>query len=635
MKHGFLKVACALPKIKIADASYNADEIINIAKEAHSQGVKVLVFPELCISAYTCGDLIFSPVLLDASLNALKAYVTKTKSFDMLSVVGLPILHKNKIYNCAAVVKGGELLGLIPKSELLSYGEFCEGRYFAPYPQENSVYTFEGKELPFGKDILFSCTTMPTLKLGIEIGDAATGNDLGATVIANLSASPEVVTKDAFRKTLVSYQSAKTASAYLYANCGEGESTTDLVFSGHSLIAENGTILAEREPFDFGSKLLITDIDLERISCERRRKNTVSNNSNKNIITVNFDFSIENTKISRFISPYPFVPIDEKELSARIKTIRDIQAYGLKQRIEASGAKKCIIGISGGLDSSLALLSTVYAFDIMGKDRKNIIAVTMPCFGTTKRTRSNSEILSTELGVDFREIDISDAVKVHLENIGHDLSCHNVVYENAQARERTQVLMDVANAEGALVIGTGDLSELCLGWATYNGDHMSMYALNSDIPKTLIRLIVAFYADECKSLGEIKLYDVLCDILATPVSPELLPADNGSIVQKTEDLVGPYEIHDFYLFYTLKFNFAPDKLFRIAQIAFEGKYDNATLLKWLRVFVRRFFSQQFKRSCLPDGPKVGSVGVSPRGDLRMPSDATCAEWLKLIDEIKI
>ena len=643
MKHGFLKVASALPKIKIADASYNLNEIINIANDAHAKGVKVLIFPELCISAYTCGDLIFSPVLLDASLNALKSYVAKTKRFDMLSVVGLPILHKDKIYNCAAVVKGGELLGIIPKTNLPTYNEFCEGRYFAPCPQENSVYTFEGKEVPFGKDILFSCATMPSLKIGVEVCEdiwvtTSPSNMLssaGATLIANLSASPEAVTKDSFRKTLVSYQSAKTVSAYVYANCGEGESTTDMVFSGHSIIAENGTILAEREPFDFSSKLLIADIDLEKISCERRKKNIISSDSNKNIITVNFDFSIENTKISQFIDPHPFIPADKEELSRRIKTIRSIQAYGLKQRLEASGSQKSIIGISGGLDSSLALLSTAYAFDIMGKDRKNIIAVTMPCFGTTKRTKSNAEILSRGLGVDFREIDISDAVKVHLENIGHDLSCHNVVYENAQARERTQVLMDIANAEGALVIGTGDLSELCLGWATYNGDHMSMYSLNADIPKTLIRHIVAFYADEYGENGNIAVKEALYDILDTPVSPELLPSDNGNIAQKTEDLVGPYEIHDFYLFYMLRFNFAPDKLFRIAKIALGDKYDDETLLKWLRVFVRRFFTQQFKRSCLPDGPKVGSVGISPRGDLRMPSDASCNEWLKLIDEIKI
>ena len=644
MKHGFLKVACATPKIKVADASYNVNEIINIAKEANDVSIKVLVFPELCISSYTCGDLIYSSVLLKASLDALKSYIIETEDYDMLSVLGLPIMHNNKIYNCAAVVKSGKLLGIVPKTNLPSYGEFCEGRYFSPCPDENDYYIFEGETIPFGRNILFSCATMPTLKLGVEICEdiwvtASPSNTLssaGATLIANLSASPEVVTKEEFRKSLVSYQSAKTVSAYMYANCGEGESTTDVVFSGHSLIVENGTVLAERLPFDYSApKFISADVDLEKISSERRRKNTVSNDSNKNIITVNFDFSIEKTKISQFIDPHPFVPSDKDELSKRAQTIRKIQAYGLKQRMEASGTEKCVIGISGGLDSCLALLSTVYTFDIMGKDRKNIISVTMPCFGTTKRTRSNAQILSEELGTDFRVVDISEAVKVHFADIGHNSDDHNVVYENAQARERTQVLMDIANAENALVIGTGDLSELALGWATYNGDHMSMYGLNSDIPKTLIRHIVAFYADEYGKMGNDKVKDVLYDILDTPVSPELLPSIDGKIAQKTEDLVGPYEIHDFYLFYMLRFNFAPDKLFRLAKVALGDKYDDETLLKWLRVFVRRFFNQQFKRSCLPDGPKVGSVGISPRGDLKMPSDASYAQWLKIVDEIEI
>ena len=644
MKHGFLKVACATPKIKVADCAYNADELISIAKEASASRVKVLIFPELCISAYTCGDLVYSNVLLNSALDALKRYINATAEYDMLSVVGLPIMHNNKLYNCAAAVKSGKLLGIVPKTNLPSYAEFSEGRYFVPCPDENDFYVFEGESVPFGKNVIFSCRTMPSLKFGIEICEdiwvttppSNTLSSAGATLIANLSASPEIVTKDAFRKNLVSFQSSKTVAGYIYANCGEGESTTDVVFSGHSLIAENGTVVAERRPFDYrGPKFISAVIDLEKLLTERRKKTTVSNNSNKNIITVNFDFSIEKTEFSKIIDPHPFVPADKDELSRRAHTIRAIQAYGLKQRMEASGAEKCVIGISGGLDSCLALLSTAYTFDIMNKDRKNIIAVTMPCFGTTKRTRSNAQILSEELGTDFREVDITKAVKVHFADIGHNADDHNVVYENAQARERTQVLMDIANAENALVIGTGDLSELALGWATYNGDHMSMYGINSDIPKTLIRHIVAFYAEEYGKLGNDTVKDVLYDILDTPVSPELLPSVDGKIAQKTEDLVGPYEIHDFYLYYMLRFNFAPDKLFRMAQSALGDKYDSNTLLKWLRVFIRRFFNQQFKRSCLPDGPKVGSVGISPRGDLKMPSDASSREWMKILDEIEI
>ena len=640
MKHGFLKVACATPKIKVADCSYNANEMIDIAKAASDKRVKVLVFPELCITAYTCADMFFSNVLLDGALNALKKYIKETKELDLLSVVGLPMFYENKIYNCAAVVKGGELLGVVAKSNLPTYGEFYEGRYFVPCPEENFSYLFEGKEVPFGRNILFSCRTMPLLKLGIEICEDIWVNTppsnmlsiAGATLLANLSASNEVVAKDEYRRILVSSQSAKTVSAYIYANCGEGESTTDVVYSGHSIIAENGSIISERIPFDFESEKFITaEVDLEKISLERRRRNTVTTNVDKHIVNVPFDLEIEETQISRHIDPMPFVSSDKDKLARDIKAIRSIQAYGLKQRLESSEIQKCVIGVSGGLDSTLALLSTVHTFKIMGKDIKDIIAVTMPCFGTTERTKHNACALAESLGTTLKEIDICDAVNNHLKSIGHDLSTYDSVYENAQARERAQILMDIANGENALVVGTGDVSELALGFTTYGGDHMSMYALNSGIPKTLIPHILAFYA---KDYNNSTLTNLINDIIDTPISPELIPAKDGKITQITEDIVGPYELHDFFLYYMLTYHYSPEKLFRIAQIAFDGKYDNELILSCLKMFTKRFFSQQFKRSCIPDGPKVFGISLSPRGDLRLPSDASSTEWLRLIDEIK-
>lgn len=641
MKHGFLKVACATPKIRVADCTYNVNEMIDIAKEANGKKVKVLVFPELCITAYTCADMFFSNVLLDGAHNALKRYINETKDFDMLSIVGLPMFYENKIYNCAAVVKSGELLGIVAKSNLPTYGEFYEGRYFVPCPEENFSYLFEGKEVPFGRNILFSCKTMPLLKLGIEICEDIWVNTppsnmlsiAGATLLANLSASNEVVAKDEYRRILVSSQSAKTVSAYIYANCGEGESTTDVVYSGHSIIAENGAVLSERIPFDYDSDRFITaEVDLEKISLERRRRNTVTTNADKSIINVSFDLELEETEITRDIDPSPFVSANKTQLEKNIKTVRSIQAYGLKQRLESSGAKKCVIGISGGLDSSLALLSTAHTFKTMGKDSHDIIAITMPCFATSERTKHNAIALATALGVDVREIDIRDAVSKHLENIGHDATKLDTVYENAQARERTQILMDVANAENAIVIGTGDLSELALGFTTYGGDHMSMYTLNSGIPKTLIPHILSFYADESDN-DDMKA--TIDDIIASPITPELIPSENGAAIQLTEDIIGPYELHDFFLYYMLSHHYAPEKLFRIAQIAFKDKYDNAFILSCLKTFTKRFFTQQFKRSCMPDGPKVFGVSLSPRGDLKMPSDVSANEWLKLIDAIEI
>lgn len=638
MKHGFLKVACATPNIRVADCTYNVNEMINIAKEANEQKVKVLVFPELCITSYSCADMFFSNVLLDSSYKALVRYIEQTKEYDMLSILGLPMFCENKIYNCAAVVKGGELLGVVAKSNLPTYGEFYEGRYFVPCPDENIDFSFNGKTVPFGRNILFSCNSMPLLKVGVEICEDIWVNTppsnmlsiAGATLLANLSASNEVVAKDEYRRILVSSQSAKTVSAYIYANCGEGESTTDMVCSGHSIIAENGTIISERVPFDYSKgKFIIADVDLEKLSLERRRRNTVTTNIDKNIVQVPFDFKMEQTNISRYIDPHPFVPSDKNELERSINTVRSIQAYGLKQRMAASSIEKCIIGVSGGLDSTLALLSTVHAFNVMGKDQKNIIAVTMPCFATSERTKANAIALANLLHVELREIDIRDALALHLNSIGHGLALHDTVYENAQARERAQILMDIANAENGLVIGTGDLSELALGFTTYGGDLTSMYSLNSGVPKTLIPHILEFYAKENSTIAE-----VIEDIIKTPISPELIPAENGEITQITEDIVGPYELHDFYLYNMLTHHYSPEKLLRIAQIAFNDKYDDNMLLSCLRTFVKRFFSQQFKRSSMPDGPKVFGVGLSPRGDLKMPSDASSEEWLKSIDNIR-
>ena len=640
MKHGFLKVACATPKIKVADCTYNVNEMINIAHSANDQKVKVLVFPELCITSYTCGDMFFSNVLLEGAHNALKQYIKETSSFDMLSIIGLPMFFSNKIYNCAAVVKGGELLGVVAKSNLPTYGEFYEGRYFVPCPDENLSYDFEGKKVPFGRNILFSCTNMPLLKLGIEICEDIWVNTppsnmlsiAGATLLANLSASNEVVAKDEYRRILVSSQSAKTVSAYIYANCGEGESSTDVVYSGHSIIAENGSIISERVPFDYEfGKFITADVDLESISLERRRRNTVTTNVDKHIVNVPFELNIEDTQITRKIDPKPFIPADPDQLCRNIKSAISIQAYGLKQRLESAEIEKCVIGISGGLDSTLALLSTVHTYKVMNKDLKNIIAITMPCFATTERTKNNACSLAKELGVDLRIIDIRDAVAMHLTSIGRDINIHDTVYENAQARERAQILMDVANAENALLVGTGDLSELALGWTTYSGDHMSMYALNAGIPKTLIPHILNYYSNEYKNNEE--LGRVIKDVINTPITPELIPAEDGSISQITEDIVGPYELHDFYLYNMLSHHYSPEKLYRIAQIAFNGKYTNEELVKCLRIFIKRFFSQQFKRSCMPDGPKAFGISLSPRGDLKMPSDVSSDEWLKRVDNI--
>ena len=639
MKNGFVKVACVTPKIRVADPDYNVAELIRLCESAADWEASIAVFPELCLTGYTCSDLFYSETLLEGALGALRRYLKKTASLQILSVVGLPISYRNKLYNGAAVCFAGKLLGIVPKTFIPCYGEFYEARQFtsADTLPKDAVYCFDGTEVPFGTNVLFSCTTLPALRVAVEICEdlwvaappSVAHTAAGATVICNLSASNETIGKDSYRLQLVQSQSARTASAYLYTSAGEGESTTDMVFGGHEIICENGTVLAERKPFEDEVEMILSEVDVDRLMAERRHKNTCLPQVPSGYREVFFSLPMQVVTLTRYIDPHPFVPDDAAERSRRCEMILSIQAQGLKQRVERAFAKKLVVGISGGLDSTLALLVMLRAADALNRPRTDIIAVTMPCFGTTKRTKNNATVLCEELGVDFRCVDIFDAVNVHFRDIGHDPENRNVAYENCQARERTQVLMDIANDCGGMVVGTGDLSELALGWATYNGDHMSMYGVNASVPKTLVRHIVAYYADMEESAGNTRIAAALRDVLDTPVSPELLPADgNGEIAQKTEDLVGPYELHDFYLYYLLRFNFSPSKLYRLAQYALGEVYDDETLRKWLKVFLRRFFAQQFKRSCLPDGPKIGSVALSPRGDWRMPSDASVALWLR-------
>ncbi len=645
MKHGFLKVAAATPHVTVADCEANVTALIEIAGKAEKDKIKLLVFPELCVTGYTCSDLFYSEPLLRAAVAGMLRYIDATAKSDIISIIGLPLVVNDKIFNCAAISQKGRLLGIIPKSNIPNYGEFYEARQFNSYTGDTFDITVGGMTVPFGPKQLFCCENMPEFKLGIEICEdlwvSIPPSDrlaaAGATVIANLSASNETIGKDAYRRMLVVSQSARTLSGYVYADCGEGESTTDIVFSGHSVIAENGTVLAERSPFDFSDSkgYISTELDLQKLCFDRRRMNTytsVVSDFRKTFFTL--DGTDTETDLTRSFDPHPFVPDDTGERSRRCETILSIQSQGLKQRIERSYAKKCVIGISGGLDSCLAMIVAARAMNSLHRPASDVIGVTMPCFGTTERTKSNAETLCRELGVELRTVNISEAVNIHFRDIGHDPDIKNVVYENCQARERTQVLMDIANRENGIVVGTGDLSELALGWATYNGDHMSMYGVNASVPKTLVRHIVSYRADKAEAEGKQRLAAVLRDILDTPVSPELLPADSsGQIAQKTEDIVGPYEIHDFYLYNMLRFGFAPDKLYRIARIAFAGVFDDETLKKWLKNFIRRFFAQQFKRSCMPDGPKVGSVALSPRGDWRMPSDASAAEWMRIAEKL--
>lgn len=636
MEQGFIKVAAVTPKIKVADPIYNAESICECLQEAYEKGAKIIVLPELCLTGYTCGDLFSQELLLAEAKKALAVVAEATSDRDALVFVGLPVERDGKLYNVAAVLQNGGILGMVPKANIPSYAEFYEGRHFAEGNAEPVSFWFDGEEIPFGTNILFSCTNVPGLVIGAEICEdlwvatsPATNHALmGATVIANLSASGETVGKDEYREMLVKSSSARLLCGYVYASAGEGESTQDLVFGGHNLIAENGTVLAQSKRFM--GETIYADIDVKKMLSERRRMGNFGKVTDTNYVEVSFMLSIEETTLSRTFAPMPFVPSDEETRRRRCEEILSIQSMGLKKRYEHIGCKTAVLGISGGLDSTLALLVTVRTFDMLNLDRKGIIAVTMPCFGTTDRTYDNACKLTRTLGATLKEVDIKEAVTAHFKDIGQDSNNHDVTYENAQARERTQVLMDIANQTNALVIGTGDMSELALGWATYNGDHMSMYGVNAGVPKTLVRHLVAYYAETCENK---ELSEVLLDVLDTPVSPELLPPVEGQIAQKTEDLVGPYELHDFFLYYMLRCGYEPKKVYRVAKEAFRGLYDDATILKWLKTFYRRFFSQQFKRSCLPDGPKVGSVAVSPRGDLRMPSDACATIWLKQLDEL--
>ena len=628
MKDGFLRIACVSPEIKVADCMHNAEVISSQAKEAAKNGASLVVFPELCITGYTCSDLFLHNSLLNAAEKALGYIIEQTKKLNAIILVGLPVRAASALYNCAAVIFKGEILGLVPKRNIPNYSEFYELRHFTPFEHEASqIISICGQDVELDADNIFFCESMPEFRLGVEIcedlwtaeppsGKLALG---GATVIANLSASDEVIGKADYRRMLVKSQSARLLSVYAYASAGIGESTTDLVFSGHNLICENGTILAESKRFR--PEITYADVDLQKMKNERARSNTFV--GNVELCPVLFDMPVKKLNLNRYISRTPFVPENKINLEQRCEEILTIQATGLAARIKHTNAKSVVIGLSGGLDSTLALIVAVHAMDMLGRDRNDIIAVTMPCFGTTKRTKSNAEILAESYGVSFKDIDISKSVTQHFEDIGQSTDKLDVTFENGQARERTQVLMDIANKTGGFVIGTGDLSELALGWATYNGDHMSMYAVNASIPKTLVRHLTSYEAEHTEG----KLREALLDILDTPVSPELLPPKDGEIAQKTEDLVGPYELHDFFLYYFVRLGFTAEKIYRLAKIAFDGVYDDATIKKWLNTFIRRFFAQQFKRSCLPDGPKVGTVTLSPRGDWRMPSDAVSTEFL--------
>ena len=644
MRDGFVKVAAGTPSIRVADCRYNAESCFTLMREADRQGVRVLVLPELCLTGYTCGDLFLQETLLRGAEEALSTVLEATKHLDMVTALGLPVRFENKLYNCAAVIQKGVILGLVPKTHLPNYGEFYEARWFAPGPAETRQVTLCGQSVPLGSRQLFFCQDLPELVLGVELCEDLWAVEppstrlaaLGATLILNLSASDEVVGKADYRRALVTGQSARLVCGYVYADAGEGESTTDLVFTGHNLIAENGALLSERR---FASGLTISEVDVARLAYERRRMNTYPSRDGREEALLHglwrTGFSLESatTTLTRYVSPTPFVPEDAADRAERCEEILKVAALGLKKRLEHTHAAAAVVGLSGGLDSTLAVLITAVAMGLLDRPASDIIAVTMPCFGTTDRTKSNAVLLAERLGCTLKTIDISEAVRRHFKDIGQSMSDHDVTFENGQARERTQVLMDVANQCGGLVVGTGDLSELALGWATYNGDHMSMYGVNASIPKTLVRHLVGYVCGD-KAESEPELSHVLADILDTPVSPELLPAVNGQISQKTEDLVGPYELHDFYLYYAVRWGFPPRKVLRLAEQAFGRRYERPVLLKWLNNFYRRFFAQQFKRSCLPDGPKVGSVALSPRGDWRMPSDAVAALWLEELEGLE-
>ena len=632
MKDGFIKVAAATPKIKVADPAYNTEEILKIIDETEKNGASILVFSELTISGYTCGDLFLQQPLLTECKNQLLRIVKATENKSMLVVVGCPIVIKQKLYNCAVVISDGSILGIVPKTHLPNYSEFYELRHFTSGEglEEDLWFGEEFGYVNVAVNQLFKCKEIPELVVACEICEdlwvplpPSTYHAMaGATVICNPSASVETTTKESYRRSLVSNQSARLLAAYIYADAGEGESTQDVVYSGHHLICENGSVLAEAKRFT--NEIIYADIDVQKLAAERRKMTSFPGGQTDDYFEQEFSLEVKENKITRTFPKAPFVPDNQDERDKRCDEILSLQSMGLKKRLEHTNCKHAVVGISGGLDSTLAVLVTARAFDLLDIPRENLICVTMPCFGTTDRTYQNAVSLIKELGATLKEVRIEKAVRQHFADIGHDENNHDVTYENSQARERTQILMDMANQYNGMVIGTGDMSELALGWATYNGDHMSMYAVNCSVPKTLVRYLVLYYAETTENK---KLSEVLMDVLDTPVSPELLPPVDGVISQKTEDLVGPYELHDFFLYYMLRFGFPKSKLYRMAKLTFDGVYDDETIKKWLDKFYWRFFSQRFKRSCLPDGPKVGSVAVSPRGDLRMPSDASPTAWL--------
>lgn len=632
MKDGFIKVAAATPKIKVADPAYNTEEILKIIDETEKNGASILVFSELTISGYTCGDLFLQQPLLTECKNQLLRIVKATENKSMLVVVGCPIVIKQKLYNCAVVISDGSILGIVPKTHLPNYSEFYELRHFTSGEglEEDLWFGEEFGYVNVAVNQLFKCKEIPELVVACEICEdlwvplpPSTYHAMaGATVICNPSASVETTTKESYRRSLVSNQSARLLAAYIYADAGEGESTQDVVYSGHHLICENGSVLAEAKRFT--NEIIYADIDVQKLAAERRKMTSFPGGQTDDYFEQEFSLEVKENKITRTFPKAPFVPDNQDERDKRCDEILSLQSMGLKKRLEHTNCKHAVVGISGGLDSTLAVLVTARAFVLLDIPRENLICVTMPCFGTTDRTYQNAVSLIKELGATLKEVRIEKAVRQHFADIGHDENNHDVTYENSQARERTQILMDMANQYNGMVIGTGDMSELALGWATYNGDHMSMYAVNCSVPKTLVRYLVLYYAETTENK---KLSEVLMDVLDTPVSPELLPPVDGVISQKTEDLVGPYELHDFFLYYMLRFGFPKSKLYRMAKLTFDGVYDDETIKKWLDKFYWRFFSQQFKRSCLPDGPKVGSVAVSPRGDLRMPSDASPTAWI--------
>ncbi len=636
MKYGFVNVAAAVPTVKVADVDYNVQQVESLIAQAEGRGIEVIVFPELCITGYTCQDLFKEQLLLDRAEQGIIMLLDFTRKLDVISIVGAPVVINGLLYNCAVVIQGGNILGIVPKTYLPNYAEFYEKRWFASAQDLNPIdLYFAGNSVRVSVEPQVFVTS-DGMKFGVEICEDVwapipPSNNLalaGADIIFNLSASDELIGKHAYLKSLLAQQSARTVSGYVYASCGFGESTQDVVYGGNALIYENGKLLVEGSRFSIQPQIQMCQIDIEKLRVERRQ-NTTFINAQRGAVAREIQCRLitpRDFELLRHIDSHPFIP-KEEDMQTSCEEILNIQVAGLAKRLYHINGTKAVIGISGGLDSTLALLVTVKAFDKLALDRRGIIGITMPGFGTTDRTHNNAVKLMETLGVTIREINIAKAVTQHFEDIGQSAKVHDVTYENSQARERTQILMDVANKENAIVVGTGDLSELALGWATYNGDHMSMYGVNAGIPKTLIRFLVSYVAGEMAT-------ETLLDIIDTPISPELIPADEqGNIKQKTEDLVGPYELHDFFIYYFLRYGFSPKKIFLLAQRAFADIYDEETIKKWLTTFCRRFFNQQFKRSCLPDGPKVGSVSLSPRGDWRMPSDASSSLWMKECEEL--